>query len=128
MGQASARGNHAERREQSLDRQLDEAEILVFLKGDNGKLTMSMLNRDDPPNQDSPAVIFAAYLSANWEQLAGEAMALYTSHSAATRGELPMEGQVLAAAPTRSLVTPQGDIARVDEAPKLLGPDGEKLQ
>ena len=126
MGEANNRGDHAERLEQAIERHLDEAEVLIMLKADDGKLEVSMLPRDEDPNQDSPAVIFAAFINANFKELAGQAMALYMSHAAAERGELPMEGSgQIVEAPKRSVVDQAGQIAGA--GPVLLGPDGERL-
>lgn len=122
MGQARERGTYEERREQSLERQLDEAECIVFLKSDNGKLKISFLPRDAEPNTESPAMIFAAYLGNNFTQLAGEAMALSISHAAVQMGEAPAAGQVMVATPTRSVLDAQGNVARSDEAPKIILP------
>ena len=126
MGEAKNRGTHEERREQALERRLETSEVIFFFDANDGKLNFGTLTRDDPPNQDSPAVIFAAYIHANFERLAGEAIALHDSHEAAQRGQLPM-GNVIVGAPKRSIVTPAGDIAS-EEAPALVGPDGRPLQ
>ena len=123
MGQARERGTYEERREQSLERQLDEAECIVFLKsGQDGKLRIAFLPRDETPNTESPAMIFAAYLGNNFTQLAGEAMALSISHAAVQMGEAPAAGQVMVATPTRSVLDAQGNVARSDEAPKIILP------
>jgi hypothetical protein len=123
MGEAKARGTAEERREQSINRELDTAECVIFLKATDGKLNIGFLPRDEEPNQDSPAMIFAAYVNANFTQLAGEAMAMYES---ATQG-LPGDGSVmLAEAPKRSIVDAVGNIA--SDAPALVGPDGGPLQ
>lgn len=127
MGEANNRGDHAERREQAIERHLEEAEVIIMLKATDGRLEVSMLPRDEEPNQDSPAVIFAAFINANFEQLAGQAMSLYMSHAAAERGELPMEGSgQIVEAPKRSVVDQAGQIA--GDAPVLLGSDGKRLQ
>lgn len=122
MGQANSRGTFEERREQALEREMDEAECIVFLKSDNGKLKISFLPRDAEPNVDSPAMIFAAYLGNNFTQLAGEAMALSISHAAVQMGEAPAAGQVMVATPTRSVLDAQGNIARANEEPKIILP------
>ena len=122
MGQANSRGTFEERREQALEREMDEAECIVFLKSDNGKLKISFLTRDAEPNVDSPAMIFAAYLGNNFTQLAGEAMALSISHAAVQMGEAPAAGQVMVATPTRSVLDAQGNIARANEEPKIILP------
>ena len=122
MGEANNRGTFEERREQSLERQLDEAECIVFLKSVDGKLSIGFLPRDETPNTDSPAMIFAAYLGNNFKELAGEAMALSISHQAVLEGEAPANGQVLATKPERSLLDAQGNIARAEEAPRIILP------
>ena len=122
MGQANSRGTFEERREQALEREMDEAECIVFLKSDNGKLKISFLPRDAEPNTESPAMIFAAYLGNNFTQLAGEAMALSISHAAVQMGEAPAAGQVMVATPTRSVLDAQGNIARANEEPKIILP------
>lgn len=122
MGEANNRGDWAARREQSLERQLDEAECIVFLKSVDGKLSVAFLPRDAEPNTSSPAMIFAAYMGNNLKQLAGEAMALSISHQAVLEGEAPASGQVLATKPERSLLDAQGNIARTDEAPRIILP------
>lgn len=122
MGQANNRGTFDDRREQALEREMDEAECIVFLKSDNGKLKISFLPRDAEPNVDSPAMIFAAYLGNNFTQLAGEAMALSISHAAVQMGEAPAGGQLMVATPTRSVLDAHGNIARADGAPKIILP------
>lgn len=122
MGQANSRGTFEERREQALEREMDEAECIVFLKSDNGKLKISFLPRDAEPTTESPAMIFAAYLGNNFTQLAGEAMALSISHAAVQMGEAPAAGQVMVATPTRSVLDAQGNIARANEEPKIILP------
>ena len=124
MGEANNRGTFEERREQSLERQLDEAECIVFLKSVDGKLSIGFLPRDETPRPDSPAMIFAAYLSNNFKELAGEALALSISHQAVLEGEAPASGTVLSSIATRSLVDAQGNIARADEAPRIILPGG----
>ena len=124
MGEANNRGTFEERREQSLEWQLDEAECLVFLKSVDGKLSIGFLPRDETPNTDSPAMIFAAYLGNNFKELAGEALALSISHQAVLEGEAPASGTVLSSIATRSLVDAQGNIARADEAPRIILPGG----
>lgn len=122
MGEANQRGTFEERRAEAQERELDNAECLIFLSAENGKLNIRMLPRDETPNQDSPAMIFAAYINANFSQLAGEAMALYESHAAG----LPRAG-VIAEAPKRSVQDYGGNIADGDK-PRLMGPDGSPLQ
>lgn len=54
MGEANNRGTHAERREQFLERELDTAEVLLFLHADNGRLRMATLPRDEAPKLLGP--------------------------------------------------------------------------
>lgn len=107
MGQANNRGTAAERREQSLERELDTAECLMFLSGEDGNLRVAFLPRDEQPNVDSPAMVFAAYINANWEQLAGEAMALHASYKA---GIAP--SGIVKHNPQRSIVDVDGKLLR----------------
>lgn len=120
MGEANNRGTFDERREQSLERHLDESECIVFLKSDNGKLNIGFLPRDETPNTESPAMIFAAFLSNNFTELAGQAMALSISNAAVQMGEAPAEGRVLVQAPTRSILAADGNIAK--DAPVIVVP------
>lgn len=95
MGESRSKGNtHEERRAHALDTRLEDAEVVVMLSRKDGKLTMSMIARDDPPDAQSSAVKFAAFLSANFTQLAGEAMALSNAHQASEEGETdaPQQG------------------------------------
>lgn len=122
MGQANTRGNHQERREQSLERQLDEAECLVFLSVKDGTLHAGFLPRDENPDQDSPAMIFAAFMSANFKNLAGQAIALHDQHKS------ERDPKVITEAPARSILTTDGNIARAGDDVQIVVPDGGMLQ
>jgi hypothetical protein len=119
MGEANNRGNHSERREQSLERELDTAECLMFLSGEGGKLRVAFLPRDEQPNVDSPAMVFAAYINANWEQLAGEAMALHASYK---MGIAP--SGIVKQNPQRSIVDSGGNLLRSTDDVALVVPGG----
>ena len=85
MGQAKARGTRNERIEQSIrGSEDDDAEIIIFLKATDAQLNVQIAARDETPNQDSPAVILASYLSANMDQLIAESQ---QAHRAFVEGE-----------------------------------------
>lgn len=122
MGEANTRGTHQERREQSLERQLDDAECLVFLSVKDGKLHAGFLPRDESPNQDSPAMIFAAFLSENFKNLAGQAVALHEQHKA------ERDPAVITDVPRRSVLGPDGNIARGGDDVQVVVPEGRAPQ
>lgn len=128
MGEANSRGTFEERRNQSLERQLEQSEVIVFLKAEEGKLNISTLTRDEQPNQDSPAVIFAAFLNANFRELAGQAMALAMSHAMAETGELPHAGTVIQESAKPQILDAGGKVARSDQPLRIVGAGGETLQ
>lgn len=122
MGEANTRGTAQERREQSLERQLDEAECLVFLSVKDGKLHAGFLPRDENPDQDSPAMIFAAFLSENFKNLAGQAIALHDQYKS------ERDPAVITDVPRRSVLGPDGNIARSGEDVEIVVPEGRVLQ
>lgn len=86
MGEAKARAaTFEERRDLRLNEMVEQAEVMLTLRvDDKKKVVLSMLSRDDPPEQTSAAVAVAAFLSANWDALVGQALAL---HSVAMSGQ-----------------------------------------
>lgn len=118
MGEAKARGDFVERRDQRLNEMVESAEILcAFRIDDTGNLRMETLARDEPPDQDSPAVGFVAYLNANWKQLAGEALALMSSVKGA---EIAGRSDI----GSDTIILPNGRAANEERDPVILGPSG----
>lgn len=116
MGEAAARGTYEERRDARLGEMVEQAEILLTLRvDDNGQLVLSTLARDNPVDENSPAVGFIEYLLANWQQLAGEALAL-KSTALAGGGRDDLRSGIIE--------LPNGQPAATERAPVILGPNG----
>lgn len=130
MGEANQRGTRPQRvaqadarREQDLVDLLNGSDVCIFLSAKEGKLDMKTITAEEKPNNDNVAVLFAAYLNANFSQLAGEAASLAASHAAG----LPSSATVVEPG-RRSVIGSDGQIARAGEAPAVLGPDGRPIQ
>lgn len=131
MGEANSRGTFEERREEARDRAFKDGEVLIALSKDPaGGLRVQMVSRDEQPDQQSPAVIFAWFLHVNMQQLAGEAMAMSRAHAANEAGDTdaPQGGvHVLGSGPRIAAAdgTPMTDAKAGVE---IVGPDGKPLQ
>lgn len=131
MGEARNRGTFAERQRQARDSAFEEAEVLVALSKDaNGGLRVQMVTRDEEPDQASPALIFAGYLNANLQQLAGEATALHRAHKANENGETdaPQDGVHIQPARPRLAAVDGTPMTDAKAGLEILGPDGRPLQ
>lgn len=117
MGEANARGTLDERIEEAKIKAFDEAEVIIILSTKDGKLNVKMLPRDDEPDQDSPAVIFASFIDHNCKQLAHQAGSLHTAYKDALNPQL-----VTDASPRRSILNAQGNIARATDDVNLILP------
>lgn len=123
MGEAANRGTYEERVQQAqIHDAVDKAEILIALHAENDVVHASFMPRDAEPDQDSLAMVTAAYINANWKQIAGEAMALYLKRQDEIHGLTP--GQVSLPQP-RHILDAQGNLARdTEDVPKIILPGG----
>jgi hypothetical protein len=55
----------------------DEAEVLMFIANKGGKVAVQILPKAEKPDQDSPAIILAAFLNENMAELTKAAFAVY---------------------------------------------------
>lgn len=106
MGEAKNRGSYEERRAAAAE---ENAEAVICVSAEGSNLRIATILRDPEPDQASPAVIFASFINANFEELSRQSWAAYQRSLTA----------IPAQAESPQLVT--------DATPRLMGPDGRPL-
>jgi hypothetical protein len=120
VGEANARGSLADRRDAAI---MAGAEIIISLTAKDGKLNASFMPRDEVPDQASHAVIFAGYLSTNFNNLVAEAMQLYHRHMAEQEA-LAQDPKIITDRQPRSITDKDGNVLRSTDDVNLVIPGG----
>jgi hypothetical protein len=129
MGQANERGTRDERVTQAVQARtfemLEGSEVLIGLSADAAGVSIKCLPRDAEPNQESEAVIVAAFINANFGSLVQTAMQAKKDFEAAQAAGQP-NPHMIKQQPQRSITSVDGGLAK--DAPAIVGPDGKPLQ
>lgn len=107
MGEAKARGNFEQRREDALYR---DSDVVIWLQDKDGALHFGAMPQRDLP-EDNMALVFASFLNANLDELMKMARQAYQR----SRTALPV-------VPAPKKDEPPKIVTEV--TPRIIGPDG----